>query len=84
MLKKAEDAQHEHVSAFGNFEHLRAERTDPEALATRYRAGSTMRQIGADVGLSHFTVRYHLRKLKGYRSMGYSGTEGPSPSGGKA
>jgi len=32
-------------------------------------AGRTLRQIGAEVGLSHFTVRYHLRKLKRYRSM---------------
>lgn len=42
---------------------------DPEALATRYMAGCTLRQIGAEIGLSHFTVRYHLRKLPGYRSM---------------
>lgn len=42
---------------------------DPEALATRYRAGRTLRQIGAEIGLSHNTVRYHLRKLKRYRSM---------------
>jgi len=32
-------------------------------------AGRTLRQIGAEVGLSHFTVRYHLRKLRGYRGM---------------
>src|SRR3990167_1162289 len=42
---------------------------DPEALAARYRQGRTLRQIGAEVGLSHFTVCYHLRKLPGYRSM---------------
>lgn len=42
---------------------------DPETLAARYNAGRTLRQIGAEIGLSHFTVRYHLRKLKRYRSM---------------
>ena len=40
-----------------------------EAFASRYRAGLTLRQIGAEVGLAHTTVRFHLRKLPGYRRM---------------
>ena len=47
----------------------RCNNRDPEVLASRYVAGRTLRQIGAEVGLSHFTVRYHLQKLKHYRSM---------------
>jgi hypothetical protein len=39
----------------------------PESLATRYKAGMTLRQIGAEIGRAHTTVRYHLRKLPGYR-----------------
>ena len=39
------------------------------ALAARYRAGLTLRQIGAEIGRSHTAVRYQLRKLPGYRAM---------------
>lgn len=44
-------------------------RNSPEALAARYLAGLTLRQIGAELGICHQTVRYHMRKLRGYRAM---------------
>ena len=41
----------------------------PEALAARYLAGLTLRQLGAEIGVCHTTVLYHLRKLRGYPDM---------------
>lgn len=40
-----------------------------KTLAARYRAGRTLRQIGAEVGKSHFAIWWHLRKLPGHRDM---------------
>jgi predicted RNA-binding Zn-ribbon protein involved in translation (DUF1610 family) len=42
---------------------------DLQALADRYLTGISLRQLGAEVGLSHRTTRYHLLKLKSYRKM---------------
>lgn len=41
-----------------------------EALARRYiKTCQSFRQLGAEIGLSHRTVRYHLCKLKNYRNL---------------
>lgn len=42
---------------------------EPEALASRYLAGLTFRAIGQEIGRTHETVRFHLRKLPNYRAM---------------
>ena len=40
-----------------------------EALAQRYSAGHTLRQIGAEIGHSHATVLNRLRSLKRYPAL---------------
>ena len=42
---------------------------DLEALAARYRTGASLRQIGAEIGLSHHGVRYRLGKLTAYNDI---------------
>jgi hypothetical protein len=41
----------------------------PKHLAEHYKAGATLRSLGAEIGITHTTVLYYLRKLPTHRAM---------------